>query len=178
MGVNSKRGVQSKSIRMMASSTRMLWRCAHRGGFSWSLVWRRSRLKINLSKHFIPTDVSAMGLKSFSQEGWDLCGIGAHNGVFLSCRNVAKGQGSVEETDEDTLRTPLSGTCLLKEVCRKPLFGVWDEDSGKLLAARLWIKEALLQRSMSAGCQNYTQLKQTMPKLHTAKADYAKITHN
>ena len=24
-----------------------------------------------------------------------------------------------------TLRTPLSGTCLLKEVCRKPLFGVW-----------------------------------------------------
>ena len=65
-----------------------------------------------------------MGLKSFSQEGWDLCGIGAHNGVFLSCRNVAKGQGSVEETDEDTLRTPLSGTCLLKEVCRKPLFGV------------------------------------------------------
>ena len=29
-----------------------------------------------------------------------------------------------------TLRTPLSGTCLLlKEVCRKPLFGVWGHSS-------------------------------------------------
>ena len=31
-----------------------------------------------------------------------------------------------------TLRTPLSGTCLLKEVCRKPLSGVWGGCSDAL----------------------------------------------
>ena len=32
---------------------------------------------------------------------------------------------TITVTIQVTLRTPLSGTCLLKEVCRKPLFGVW-----------------------------------------------------
>ena len=41
----------------------------------------------------------------------------------------------------------------------------------------LCLKKVPLQRSVSTGCQNYTQLKQTMPKLHTAKTDCAKIAH-
>ena len=40
------------------------------------------------------------------------------------------GLGLVQQTnclrEGSTLRTPLSGTCLLKEVCLKPLFGVWE----------------------------------------------------
>ena len=48
----------------------------------------------------------------------------------------------MDDSVDTTLRTPLSGTCLLKEVCRKPLFGVSVDTSraseGMDLFVDLW----------------------------------------
>ena len=50
-------------------------------------------------------------------------GTGADD-AFVLKRGVWRNATWPSHTADRTLRTPLSGTCLLKEVCRKPLFGV------------------------------------------------------
>ena len=54
---------------------------------------------------------------------------------------------------EPTLRTPLSGTCLLKEVCRKPLFGVWQEPS---LAIKISLEATELPTEVWLGATPFT----------------------
>ena len=79
---------------------------------------------------------------------WDQCRVSTVHYCFTSTETMR-----LVRTDSPgrTLRTPLSGTCLLKEVCRKPLFGVCpgrpprlSYSSWKLWAASVSVLSLLL----------------------------------